>query len=73
MANWTRTEHGTPAHDKTVICLHIPKSFVEVFERGDFYPACEDVFGACYVNGDWYIDPYGDYPFIVKVTHWSYV
>ena len=67
MSKWISVEDATPEHEHCVICTDDPD-----VASGKAYPACESIFGACYLKDKGYFTdtPYHDYEYVYKVTHW---
>ena len=67
---WISVDDRLPDGDKTVICADIPYEFIKLFNIGNYSPATDEIFGACFVQGKWTYEPYGDYESTARVTHW---
>lgn len=62
---WISVEDRLPTDDRTVICADYGK-----FKINDYIPAPDEIFGCNFYKGNWLGDAFGDYPYILKVTHW---
>ena len=58
---WISVKDSLPKDDYTKICIEYRKNII---------PAPDEIYGACYVNGIWTNEPYGDYNYNLPVTHW---